>query len=134
MYPIIVQTREPWLSRLRSGVSSVKYRLTCCKAIHYYRDHGHKVIRSFRHKGLERLFMASAVRGVPTQHRARLERMLDRLDAASGPGDLDVPGWRFHPLRGRRKGVWAIPVSGNLRLTFAFDGEDAIDVDLEDYH
>jgi proteic killer suppression protein len=60
--------------------------------------------------------------------------MLDRLDAAIRPGDMNVPGWRFHPLQGTRKGRWAVAVSGNLRLTFAFDGEDAIDIDLEDYH
>jgi proteic killer suppression protein len=47
---------------------------------------------------------------------------------------MNVPGWRFHPLRGPRKRRWAVAVSGNLRLTFAFDGEDAIDIDLEDYH
>jgi proteic killer suppression protein len=92
------------------------------------------VIRSFRHKGLERLFMGSMVRGVPTEYRARIERMLDRLDAAGRPADMNVPGWRFHPLRGQQKGRWAVAVSGNLRLTFAFDGEDAVDVDLEDYH
>lgn len=60
--------------------------------------------------------------------------MLDRLDAAIRPGDINVPGWRFHALHGTRKGRWAVSVSGNLRLTFAFDGEDAVDVDLEDYH
>ena len=60
--------------------------------------------------------------------------MLDRLDAAARPEDMNVPGWRFHPLHGRQKGRWAVAVSGNLRLTFAFDGEDAIDIDLEDYH
>ena len=60
--------------------------------------------------------------------------MLDRLDAAVRPEDMNVPGWRFHPLRGARKGWWAVTVSGNLRLTFSFDGEDAIDIDLEDYH
>jgi proteic killer suppression protein len=92
------------------------------------------VIRRFHHKGLERLFMASMARGVPTEHRARIERMLDRLDAAGRPGDMNIPGWRFHPLQGPQKGRWAIAVSGNLRLTFAFDGEDAIDIDLEDYH
>jgi len=92
------------------------------------------VIRTFRHKGLERLFMASTARGVPTEHRARIERMLDRLDAAGRPEDMNIPGWRFHPLRGPQKGRWALAVSGNLRLTFAFDGEDAIDIDLEDYH
>jgi toxin HigB-1 len=92
------------------------------------------VIRTFRHKGRERLFTASVARGIPTQHRARIERMLDRLDAAIRPGEMNVPGWRFHALRGDRKGRWAVAVSGNLRLTFAFDGEDAIDVELEDYH
>ena len=92
------------------------------------------MIRNFRHKGLERLFVASATRSIPTEHRARIERMLDRLDAAIRPGDISIPGWRFHPLRGTEKGRWAVAVSGNLRLTFAFDGEDAIDIDLEDYH
>ena len=92
------------------------------------------MIRSFRHKGLERLFTDSMARGIPVQHRARIERMLDRLDAANGPADMNVPGWRFHPLRGEEKGRWAVAVSGNLRLTFAFDGEDAIGIDLEDYH
>jgi len=92
------------------------------------------VIRNFRQKGLERLFVASTTRGIPTEHRARIERMLDRLDAAVRPGDMSIPGWRVHPLRGTEKGRWAVAVSGNLRLTFAFDGEDAIDIDLEDYH
>ncbi|MEP7182674.1 MAG: type II toxin-antitoxin system RelE/ParE family toxin [Betaproteobacteria bacterium] len=92
------------------------------------------MIRTFRHKGLGRLFMASSTKGLPTEHRARVERMLDRLDASGRPDDMNVPGWRFHALRGDRKGRWAVAVSGNLRLTFAFDGEDAVDVDLEDYH
>jgi proteic killer suppression protein len=80
------------------------------------------------------LFTASAARGIPTVHGARIVRMLDRLDIAIRPGDMNVPGWQFHPLKGTRKGRWAVSVSGNLRLTFAFDGEDAIDIDLEDYH
>jgi proteic killer suppression protein len=80
------------------------------------------------------LFTASAARGIPTVHAARIVRMLDRLDIAIRPGDMNVPGWQLHPLKGTRKGRWAVSVSGNLRLTFAFDGEDAIDIDLEDYH
>jgi proteic killer suppression protein len=80
------------------------------------------------------LFTASAARGIPTVHAARIVRMLDRLDIAIRLGDMNVPGWQFHPLKGTRKGRWAVSVSGNLRLTFAFDGEDAIDIDLEDYH
>ncbi|MDR2364647.1 MAG: type II toxin-antitoxin system RelE/ParE family toxin [Zoogloeaceae bacterium] len=55
-------------------------------------------------------------------------------DAAVKPEDLDFPGYRVHPLKGDRQGDYAVSVSGNWRLTFRFDGEDATDVDLEDYH
>ncbi len=64
----------------------------------------------------------------------RLERMSDRLDAATKPDDMNLPGYRFHPLKGKRKGAYAVSVSGNWRLTFSFEGENAIDVCLEDYH
>lgn len=60
--------------------------------------------------------------------------MLDRLDAAVKPDDMSLPGYKFHPLKGERKGSYAVSVSGNWRLTFRFDGEDAIEIDLEDYH
>jgi toxin HigB-1 len=92
------------------------------------------MIRSFRHKGLARFFATSDHRGIPAQFGPRLERMLDRLDACVTAADMDVPGYRFHPLKGERAGEFAVSVSGNWRLTFAFDGEDAINVDLEDYH
>ena len=92
------------------------------------------MIRTFRHKGLARLFTESRAGGVPSAHGARIERMLDRLDVAIRPQDMSISGWRLHPLQGDRKGRWAVEVSGNLRLTFACDGEDAVDVDLEDYH
>jgi proteic killer suppression protein len=54
------------------------------------------MIRTFRHKGLERFFRCSDARGIPAQSAARIERMLDRLEAATGPADMDVPGWRWH--------------------------------------
>lgn len=92
------------------------------------------MIRRFRHKGLERYFRTSDMRSVPAWAKARLDRMLDRLDAAIEPADMNMPGWRWHPLRGDREGTFAVAVSGNLRLTFRFDGENATDVDLEDYH
>ena len=60
--------------------------------------------------------------------------LLDRLEAAHRPRDMDLPGFRLHGLKGQRKGVYAVSVSGNWRLMFRFDGEDAVDVDLEDYH
>jgi proteic killer suppression protein len=91
------------------------------------------VIRSFRHRELEALFTTSSAKRVPAASRPRIERMLDRLDSAIRPQDMNLLGWRLHPLRSDQLGRWAVDVSGNLRLTFAFDGEDAIDVDLEDY-
>lgn len=60
--------------------------------------------------------------------------MLDRLEAAEHPEDMNLPGYRWHPLKGAQKGRFACDVSGNWRLTFGFDGKDAVDVDLEDYH
>jgi proteic killer suppression protein len=92
------------------------------------------VIRKFRHRGLEHFFSKNDYRGIPAQFASRLERMLDRLDAALRPEDMNLPGYRFHPLKGERKGSYAVSVSGNWRLTFRFDGDDAADVDLEDYH
>lgn len=92
------------------------------------------MILNFRHKGLERFFSKSDFRGIPAQHAARLERLLDRLDAALKPDDMSLPGYRFHPLKGNRKGTYAVSVSGNWRLTFRFEGEDAVDIDFEDYH
>ncbi|GHU18720.1 hypothetical protein FACS189475_04670 [Betaproteobacteria bacterium] len=92
------------------------------------------MIQNFKHKGLHRFFAKSDYRGIPAQHAARIERLLDRLDAAVTPEDMDLPGYRFHALIGNRKGDYAVSVSGNWRLTFRFEGEDATDVDLEDYH
>lgn len=92
------------------------------------------MIRSFRHKGLRRFFQASDHRGFPPESADRLRRMLDRLDAAKVPEDMNLPGYYFHALRGDRKGTYSARVTGNLRLTFAFDAEGAKDVDLEDYH
>ncbi|MEE9254324.1 MAG: type II toxin-antitoxin system RelE/ParE family toxin [Pseudomonadales bacterium] len=92
------------------------------------------MIRSFLHRGLERFFTRSDHRGIPAQYMARLTRMLDRLEAATRPEDMNLPGFRFHPLKGNRRGTYAVSVSGNWRLTFRFDGPDATHVNLEDYH
>jgi len=73
-------------------------------------------------------------KGIPAQHGARIERMLDRLDASREAKDMDLPGFKFHTLKGDRKGEFAVSVSGNWRITFEFDGQDAINVNLEDYH
>lgn len=92
------------------------------------------MITSFRHKGLERFFRKGDARGIQAQHAGRIARILDLLDAASKPDQLDVPGMFLHPLKGERKGEWAMTVSGNWRITFRFEGEDVTVVNLEDYH
>ena len=71
---------------------------------------------------------------MPTQFVQRLRRQLDYLHAATLINDMDLPGFKLHPLKGKRKGTWAVSVSGNWRLTFKFANGEAFDIDLEDYH
>ena len=92
------------------------------------------MIRGFRHKGLERYFSKSDRGGINAKQAARILRLLDRLDAAAKPEDMNLPGYRFHGLKGDRKGTYAVSVSGNRRITFRFEDGDAFDVNLEDYH
>jgi proteic killer suppression protein len=92
------------------------------------------VIKTFRHKGIERFFSIGSKAGIQAAHAARLARQLQRLDVARRPQDMNIPGWRLHPLKGDLAGHWSVAVSGNWRLTFAFDGEDAVLVDYRDYH
>jgi proteic killer suppression protein len=92
------------------------------------------VIRSFRHKGLERYFAKGDRKGIDAKHEGRIRRILDRLDAATRPDDMNLPGFDFHPLKGALRGTFAVSVSGNWRITFRFADGDSIDVNLEDYH
>ena len=92
------------------------------------------MIKSFKHRGIERFFTASNHKGIPAASAAPIERLLDFLDASVAPADMNLPGLKFHELKGDRKATFSIAVTGNYRITFRFDGEDAADVDLEDYH
>lgn len=92
------------------------------------------MIRSFRHKGIERFFREGSKAGIQAAHATRLRLQLGRLDAAGSPADMNLPGWRLHPLKGARHGFGAVSVSGNWRLIFAFEGEHAVLVDYLDYH
>lgn len=91
-------------------------------------------IRSFRHRGLRRLFEQGDRSRIRTDQVAKVRRILNRLDAASSVGDVDAPGFRLHPLKGDLSGRWAVSVSGNTRIVFRFADGDALDVDLVDYH
>jgi proteic killer suppression protein len=92
------------------------------------------MILTFKHRGLERFFNKGDHRGIMAKTEVRTERILDRLDAVVRPEDMNIPGFKFHPLTGNRKGTYAVTVTGNWRITFRFDGKGAIDVELEDYH
>lgn len=93
------------------------------------------MIKSFRHKGLERFFKTGATSGIQVKHAVRLQIQLTALNSARTPGDMAAPGWKLHPLKGAElKGHWSITVNGNWRLTFKFDGMDVILVDYQDYH
>ena len=92
------------------------------------------MIKGFRHRGLERFFTKSDRKGLDARQADRIRRILDRLDAIARPEDMNLPGYRFHGLKGDRKGTWALAVSGNWRITFRMEGDNVVDVDLEDYH
>jgi proteic killer suppression protein len=92
------------------------------------------MIRSFRHKGLRALYERDDTKGVSPAQLKRVRALLARLDAAREPADMDFPGLRLHPLKGAMKGFWAVNVSGNWRIVFRFEDQDACDVDLADYH
>ena len=89
---------------------------------------------TFRHKGLKRLFENDNPSGVRADQARRIEDVLGHLDKAQHPSDLDLPGYRLHPLRGDLKGYWSVTISGNWRIIFRFVDGDAYDVDLVDYH
>jgi proteic killer suppression protein len=92
------------------------------------------MIRSFRHKGLKRLYEDNNPRGVIAEHVVKLRDILARLDAARVVTDMDMPGFRLHPLKGAFKGFWAVTVRANWRVIFRFIEGDALDVDYVDYH
>jgi proteic killer suppression protein len=93
------------------------------------------MIKSFRHKGLRRLFEDDDTRGVPSKSAGKLRNILTFLDAATTPEQAaPFPGLRLHPLKGNMHGMWSITVTGNWRVVFRFEGGDADEVDLVDYH
>ena len=82
------------------------------------------MIRSFKHKGLEKFFTTGSTAGIRPTHKTRIEERLQALHTAFTIEDMNIPGWRLHPLKGDRKGQWAITVSGNWRIVFKFmDGD-----------
>lgn len=92
------------------------------------------MIVGFRHKGLKLLFEKGDRRRVLPDYADKIERILARLEEASEVGNMDLPGFRLHPLKGDLAGNWSVTVSGNWRIVFRFEGGHACHVDLIDYH
>ncbi len=119
---------------LRSSLDSMATpstpHLATCNVIGYTRF----VIRSFRHKGLERFFRSGSKAGIKPEHAKRLRLLLGVLDAAQSVQDLAIPGAGLHQLAGELSGLWALSVSGNWRLTFRFEAGDVHVLDYLDYH
>jgi proteic killer suppression protein len=92
------------------------------------------VIKSFRHKGLQRFFEEGKKTGIQARHAKRLRMQLAALDTAISVEDMDIPGYRLHRLKGRARNRWSVAVSGSWRLTFEFTDSDVYILDYEDYH
>ncbi len=92
------------------------------------------MIKSFRHKGLEKFFKSGSKAGIQAQHAGKLRIQLSALEHAANPKDMSAPGWRLHRLSGNLAKYYSVSVSGNWRLVFRFEGNDAVEVDYLDYH
>jgi toxin HigB-1 len=92
------------------------------------------MIQSFKHKGLEIFFATGSKKGIIPEHAQKIERILDRLDASISPSDMNLPGYRLHELKGQDSGTWSVTVNANWRITFEFEGQNAVLIDYLDYH
>jgi proteic killer suppression protein len=92
------------------------------------------MIRRFRHRGLRRFYENDDRSAVNAEHADKIARILARLKRSSKPADMDLPGFRLHPLKGALAGFWAVTIRANWRIVFRFEDGDVSDVDLVDYH
>jgi proteic killer suppression protein len=92
------------------------------------------MIKTFKHKGLEAFFRTGSTKGIQATHAKRLDLVLGVLDQAARPDEIDMPGFRLHPLKGKLTGYWSLSISGNWRVIFRFDGTDTELIDYLDYH
>jgi len=92
------------------------------------------VIKTFKHKGLKIFYETGSRAGIQPHHASKLKRQLVRLNVAKTPDYMNMPGWDMHPLTANLAGHYSVSVNGNWRMTFTFDGEDAVLVDYQDYH
>lgn len=92
------------------------------------------MIKSFKHKGLEKFYESGSTKGIQANHAKKLRIQLIALDTAQSIDDMDIPGYRLHKLTGDKRGIWTITVNANWRLTFEFDEGNVYILNYEDYH
>lgn len=92
------------------------------------------MIKSFKHKGLERFFVKGSTAGIQTAHATKISDRLAFINAASVIEDINKPDYRLHELKGKLKKCWSVSVSGNWRIVFKFEYGHAHVVNYEDYH
>lgn len=92
------------------------------------------MIKSFKHKGLKKYFETGSTSGIQSKHEKKLRMQLTAIDTAQTIEDLNLPGFKLHPLKGNRDGIWSITVNGNWRITFEFINGNAFILNYEDYH
>jgi len=92
------------------------------------------MIQSFRNKGLRKFFESGSLSGIQPGHAKRLRMLLSALGTALSIDDMNIPGFRLHPLKGSERGRWSVWVNGNWRVTFEFKEGHALNLDYEDYH
>jgi proteic killer suppression protein len=83
---------------------------------------------------LEKFFITGSKKGIQPEHAEKIARILDRLDASVSQADMNLPGYRLHELKGQEAGTWSVTINANWRITFQFEGQDAVVVDYKDYH
>ena len=92
------------------------------------------MIKTFKHKGLKKFFETGSKAGIQAKHDRKLRMQLAAIDTATTIDDVDLPGFKLHPLKGDRDGIWSITVNGNWRVTFEFVDGNAYILNYEDYH
>lgn len=92
------------------------------------------MIKSFKHKGLKKIFEQGDCSGIHVKHQNKIRLQLAALDTANVVNDMDLPGYGLHQLKGQRKSCWSIIVNGNWRITFEFEDGNVYIVNYEDYH
>ncbi|MFC5078857.1 Toxin HigB-1 [Vibrio thalassae] len=92
------------------------------------------MIKSFKHKGLKKFYETGSKAGIQAKHERKLRVQLAAIDTATIVDDIDLPGFKLHPLKGDRDGIWSITVNGNWRITFEFVDGNAYILNYEDYH